>query len=144
MKKFTQRDLQLAIGRLGMCRFFPADAPSRAAIEALLARMCPHKEALEWLVDEFINRINDWQGPGELRGVLCTRYKPDDGIEANCSIPGYRPQDGEAICFDRHQQLKVEGLADVPNDPEEHRRLAGMDVDSRRLLIEGMKKDWPQ
>jgi len=125
--KFSQRDLTLAISQLATCRFFPADEGARAAIAILLARICPHKEALEWLVGQFINRINDWRGPGELRGVLCTRYRPADGIEANCSVtPGYRPEDGEARTFGEHQQRKV-GWAEV-----------------YRKLIEGMNRDCPQ
>lgn len=125
--KFRKNDLDLAIAKLSMCSRFPADEGARAAVQALLARICPSREALDWLVDEFVDRIGEWRGPVELRGVLCRRYRPCDGIEATSSIAGYRPEDGERITLQRHQQLKAGGLAhDMPKDPEAHRLLAGM------------------
>lgn len=124
--KFTTQKLEKAVAKLSMCRFFPPDEMARAAIEQLLARICPDQEALTWLVDEFVNHIGEWRGPVELRAILCTRYKPSDGIEADSLLLGYTPRDGETRTLDRHQQLKVDGLADVPKDPEVHRLIVGM------------------
>lgn len=134
--RFSKHDLTIAVGRLSMCRFFPTDEATRAAIGVLLAKICPSKEALNWLVDQFVNQIGEWRGPVELRGVLCWRYKPADGIEASASISGYRPEDGEAQVFDQHQQLKAGGWAEEAGQ----RQLAA----SSLKLIEGMKKEWPQ
>lgn len=134
--KFTQRDIGFALSELAMCRYFPSDEGTRAAIGVLLARMCPSKEALDWLVDQFVNHVGEWRGPLELRGMLCTRYKPADGIEASSSVIGYRPEDGEARIFDQHLQLKGGGWT----DETERLQIEG----SSRKLIEGMTKEWPQ
>lgn len=128
---FSKTDLDAAIAQLSICARFPGDEAARAAIQLLLARMCPSREALDWLVLEFVNRIGEWRGPVELRGVLCTRYRPQDGIEATCSIPGYRPEDGEARAYDRHLQLKAGGLT----DERELRKLC--DSEGLRLLEGG-------
>lgn len=107
--QFTNRDLQAAINELSMCEYFPSEAGARGAIQLLLARMCPDREALEWLVREFVDRIGKWHGPVELRGILCTRYKPADGIEASSSLPGYRPEDAYERHLEQHAQRKCGG-----------------------------------
>lgn len=136
MERLSKADLDAAISQLSMCARFPSDEGARAAIQLLLAHICPSCEALDWLVGEFVNRIGEWKGPVELRGVLCTRYPPVDGIEATCSIAGYRPEDAEARNYDRHQQLKAGGWM----DGQELKKLC----ESERLrLLEG-GKGWKQ
>jgi hypothetical protein len=73
---------------------------------ALLAQMCPSREALDWLVDQMVNRVGIWKGPAELRGVLCWHFKPADGSEAESSIPGFRPADSEQLCIERHKAIR--------------------------------------
>lgn len=109
--KFSENDLKLAIGSLSMLKFFPSDAGARAAVQKLLAKICPGKFELEWLVDRLI-LLNEWPGPGQVRGLLCTRYKPADGIEADCALPGYRPEDYEARALDEHEQLQCGGYTE--------------------------------
>jgi len=99
--QFNQGDLEVAIGRLGMLSYFPSEPKIQAAIMDLLARMCPHLEALEWLVDQMVNRVGAWKGPTELRGVLCWKYQPADGVEVTCSIAGFMPVDGEVLTIER-------------------------------------------
>ncbi len=48
----------------------------------LLERMVPTPEDLFWLRDAMIDRIGEWRGSVELRGVLSHRCKPLDGITA--------------------------------------------------------------
>lgn len=134
MDKFSRNDLTNAIDELSICEFFPREPGAQAAVMKLLAKMCPHREALRWLVDQFVNRIGKWHGPAELRAVLATRYRPADGIEAFSTLPGFTPEDSEAKCFDEHEQLKV-GWA------EERDNMARISGDSKsRLLIEGLAK----
>jgi hypothetical protein len=90
---------------------FPHAPGAVGALQALLADMCPNPQSLTWLVDEFVNRIGKWHGSKELRGVLCWHCKPRDGIEANSTIPGYRPVDGEMRSLERHAQIKAAGAA---------------------------------
>lgn len=129
MDKFTPQDLETALDELSMCQYFPTEPGVRAAIMRTLARMVPHREALIWLVRTMVDRIGTWKGPMELRGVLCTRFRPADGIEAFSSLPGFRPEDSEAALLDEHEQRKVgwlppaEGAApkQITADPEMER-----------------------
>lgn len=105
-EKFTPADLDWAADELGMLDYFPRD--SRAAVMTLLARMCPHRRALKWLVNEAVNHVGKWPGPAELRGMLCTRFDPADGVDHWCSLPGYTAADAEAKQIELHEQRKMQ------------------------------------
>lgn len=107
--KFTKVDLEEAVIDLSLLRYFPSEPGTQAALIRLLAKMCPHKQALTWLVDTMVNRVGEWKGPAELRGILCWKFKPADGIEAESVTPGFRGEDGEQQSLERHQQLKADG-----------------------------------
>lgn len=87
--------------------FFPNDA--RSSVMHFLLKICPSKEALDWLVAEAVNHVTRWPGLAELRGLLCTRYEPADGIDGYTSLPGYSAADMEARYIERHEQLKSGG-----------------------------------
>jgi hypothetical protein len=70
-----------------------------------LAEMCPHREALRWLVRQVVNYAAKWPGLAEVRGILCTRYDPADGIDGYSTIPGYRADDAEMRYILREQQM---------------------------------------
>lgn len=97
-EKFTRTDLNEAMERLGMLKFWPADPRVQGRIQELLAEKVPHREALNWLVDQYVNFVGEWKGPSELLGVLATRYTPLGQAPASgywSSIAGYTAQDGE-------------------------------------------------
>jgi hypothetical protein len=125
-EKFTERDLAEAVDALAMMRFFPQE--SRAQVMLLLSRMCPHREALRWLVTEATSRLSDWPGPGELRGLLCTRYDAADGIDRYCTLPGYRAEDYEQQHYERHKQFLAGGYAE-----ESRTLLKQLQGEARRL-----------
>lgn len=125
MAKFTPQDLQQAVEDLSMLEYFPREPGAQAAIMRLLAKIVPHREALKWLVDMFTNRVGKWHGPTELRAVLCTRYAPQDGIEAWSQIGGFTAADGEQRSLEAHEQLKIGGTVGVPVDPAVKRIAAG-------------------
>src|SRR5579883_3447356 len=100
---FTAEDLTKAADDLSMLPYFPHEA--RASVIALLARMCPHRRALKWLVSEVINHVAKWPGPAELRGLLCTRFEPRDGVDQWCSLPGYTAEEAYARHLEQHYQL---------------------------------------
>ena len=129
-EKFTKADLQKAVDRLSMLEFFPSNPAASSAIMSLLVDMCPSKVALTWLIDTMVNRVGKWHGPTELRGVLCWKYPPADGIDATCSIPGFTPADGEAKSFDQHQQLKAGGWL---SKDDEMRQLLGKVANRKQL-----------
>lgn len=112
--KITQADLKRAHQDLLMLAYYPQAAEAQAAIMRLLAKMCPHREALAWLTDTMVNRVGTWKGPAELRGVLCTRYRPADGIEMDSSVPGFTAADGEARSIEVHEERMRELEAMAP------------------------------
>ncbi len=86
-QKFNQADLDKAIGKLRLLRMNPLSDPGVAsALMEELAAMCPDKEALEWLASRAIKVYRDWQGVLELRALLCSRYRPADGVEVYSSV----------------------------------------------------------
>jgi hypothetical protein len=89
-----------------MLAYYPSDPGTQGAIMTLLAGMCQSREALDWLVNQMVNRVGAWKGPAELRGVLCSRFKPADGVEADSSIPGLRPADSEQLYLERHNAIR--------------------------------------
>ena len=99
-EKFTLQDVQAAIAELSMLRYFPEEEAARAAIGSLMVRMVPHREALRWLVRAMVDRVGEWKGPTELRGVLCWRYRPADGISADSTCAGFTAGDGERLSIE--------------------------------------------
>lgn len=103
VSKFNRKDIESALTKLAMLRYWPADPATRGQIGLLLAKMVPSMEALDWLVDTLLNRVGEWPGPKELRGLLCWKFRPADGIDAVCALPGFTPMDGEALYLEREQ-----------------------------------------
>jgi hypothetical protein len=92
---------------------------SRASVMRYLAEMCPHREALHWLVRTVVNHVGTWPGVAELRGILCTRYDPADRIDGDSTIPGFRPEDAEM----RYRLREAESYAALPSSSEALARL---------------------
>lgn len=99
-ERFTANDVKAAIDELALLRYFPADENTRAALASLIVRMVPHREALRWLVRAMVDRVGEWKGPTELRGVLCWRYRPADGISADSTCAGFTAGDGERLSIE--------------------------------------------
>jgi len=116
MATFDESDLEQAVDELSMLEYFPQNPGAQAATQRLLAKMCPSREALLWLVSTMVNRVGKWHGPSELRGVLCWKYPPADGISGDCSIAGFRPSDGEELSLNAHEQLKGGGYLGAGED----------------------------
>jgi hypothetical protein len=93
--KITSEDLKKALARLSMLRYFPTDTMTFVAIGELLEQICGSRERLEWLVAQLVNRVGEWPGSAEVRGIFCTRFKPADGVEADCTLAGFTAADGE-------------------------------------------------
>jgi hypothetical protein len=64
--------------------------------------MCSTEDQVRWLVKRTLAICNEWPGPLVLRQILCSRFKPADGIEAGGTasfpdgVPAERPIDGFA------------------------------------------------
>ena len=104
-EKITKKDLEDAVNDLATIPFFPERGSS--SIYSELAKMCPHKRALSWLIDTAKARCRTWPGLAELRGLLCTRFDAADGIdEPNCSIPGFTVEEAEMRHIEEHDNRK--------------------------------------
>ena len=100
-ERITAHDLAEALEELSILAYWPSAESARAAIGSLLARMVPHREALRWLVRAMVDRVGEWRGPTELRGVLCWRYRPADGISADSTFAGFTAGDGERLSIEQ-------------------------------------------
>lgn len=98
---------------------------------ALLAQMCPHKEALDWLVTTVVNRIGVWKGPAELRGILCWKFKPADGVEFDSSLPGFTLADGERLSIEQHDEIRA-----AERTPEVRQRLSAYLIEAKTGRIQ--------
>ena len=67
---------------LTLLRYFPADENGRAALVALVGRMCSNEDQVRWLVQRTLALCNEWPGPLVFRQILCSRFKPADGFNA--------------------------------------------------------------
>jgi len=122
----TKKQIAEAVAFMGGgCRFFPS-GEDRQVVMKIIEQMVPTKEALDWLVAQMVNHVGVWNGSSELRGVLCCRFRPLDGVEATCALSiGYRPSDGEQRYLEKQaeeQKLLAAGqklLAGPPPSPEE-------------------------
>jgi hypothetical protein len=82
----------------------------------LISQMVATQDQLTWLVGVMINQVGEWHGPAELRGVFCNRFKPADGIEADCVMSrGFTIGEAEMKALDRHEQIKREEIAAGPS-----------------------------
>lgn len=102
MKPSSQQIMEAA-ARLTALAMYPTNPAAHAEIMRLLQRMVPHAQALDWLVTTMIDRVGEWKGTAELRGLLCTRFKPADGVEAYCSLAGFTPADSESQTLLEHE-----------------------------------------
>lgn len=117
-------EISCAVAELSILKFFPSDPAARTAIMRLLERMVPRGrvDCLEWLISTMVDRVGVWNGPVELRGVFCTRFKPADGVEATCtSTLGFTPEE-------------MEMKAKVPELPQGEARRLLVDV-SKELVV---------
>ena len=48
------------------------------------------QQRLDWLVKAAVNAMRQWGGVAELRGILCSKWQPADGIDGYSSLPGYQ------------------------------------------------------
>ena len=115
--------IEEAVGRLSAIPFFPSSDGAVLEIMRQLKNMIggeivygsTPQERLDWLVAAAVNAMRTWGGVPELRGLLCTRWKPADRIEAYSSLPGYS---GKIL---NHSPSRSTGIA-KPSRPERCRR----------------------
>ncbi len=91
-----ERTLYLAAETLQAIPYYPTSGIAQAAIMREIAKFVDQPDRLRWLVETAVGNMREWTGVPELRGLYCTRYKPADGNEADCTTPGYTANECEA------------------------------------------------
>ncbi len=70
---------------LTLLQYFPADDGARMELAKLVARMCSDESQVEWLVNRTIALCTEWPGPLVIRQILCSKFRPADGISAGAT-----------------------------------------------------------
>jgi len=107
--------IKAAIRRLSAIPFFPSDEDARLEImytlEDVIGTEILHgsspQQRIDWLVKAAVNVMRRWGGIPELRGLLCTRWRPADGIETYSTLQGHRQEDFETQRLAEHRSHKA-------------------------------------
>ena len=115
--------LATAINRLATLRYFPSDKGVKVELAKMLNEMCSTDEQVEWLANRTTQLYTEWLGPAELRAVMCSRYCPADGIEADSAvfsegIPSERGNDWKRL--ETPERPLLEAAANVSPDAAQH------------------------
>ena len=87
----TFREIAPLVARMAALPFFPskADDDARISIATVLAACAANIEQAEWTVNRCLKIWDKWEGPHELRAVLCSKFRPADGVEAYSRLPQF-------------------------------------------------------
>lgn len=97
----TLRDqITSAVEELAAIPFFPREEGAKFAVMRHLEKFVSGPRELRWLVDAAVGAMRKWEGVAELRGLYCTKFSPADGVESDCSLPGFTPADSEQKFFE--------------------------------------------
>lgn len=96
--------LDMAVARIGLMPFFPQSDAARAVVALELAAMCGSDDQVNWLATRFTTLFKRWPGLAELRAVLCSKFRPLDGVEANSvAFPDGCPSEKPPVIPDYRQ-----------------------------------------
>jgi hypothetical protein len=101
------------IAQLGMLSFFPTEQHARAGVVALVCEMASDSAQVDWLVRRCLQLWSKWEGPGELRAVFCSKFRPRDGVEV-CSL---LPQFADGIPSERESIAPLLVNSEIPVIP---------------------------
>lgn len=96
-----------SIGKLAILKFFPADDVARAEILKLICEMTTTNEQIDWLVNRARSLWNEWEGPRELRAIMCSKFRPADGIEVYSQLAQF----AGGIPAEKQRTPQIEGPA---------------------------------
>ncbi len=126
MERINRSDIDKALAKMGMLQFWPADEGTRAQIGLFLAGMCGSRESLEWLTTQLLNRVGNWPGPLEVRGIYCSRFPPADRQNAYATIGEFSAEANEGRAIGECAQFKgvdgpgrqmLSGMVRKPQEP---------------------------
>lgn len=75
------------LGELRVLKFFPDDEFAMLPIMRLVSTMCETEEHVRWLIDRMTSGLyTEWPGLREMRACYCSKFKPQDGINAYSEV----------------------------------------------------------
>lgn len=75
------------VAKMGGMKYFPADVDARLGIAEDMASMCADLEQAEWLSRRMRALFPaGWPGTGEMRAILCSKFRPKDGVECYSTV----------------------------------------------------------
>jgi hypothetical protein len=75
-----------AIDRLSLMPYFPMDPGAKKELGKAMAEMCATDEQVQWLCRRMPQLHDKWPGEREMRAVLCSKFRPKDGLEMESDI----------------------------------------------------------
>jgi len=83
-ERIDERSLAQAVKALSVLAFFPVESAALAVIGEALSSMCPNVPSLRYVVSRACTLYRSWDKCGipGLRQIVCSRYRPADGIES--------------------------------------------------------------
>jgi hypothetical protein len=103
---FDENDLRWANETLSTIPFYPQDGGTQSAISDFLAKVCPHRTALRWVVTTLAEQKQPWPGLGGIRELLCKRFAPADGVEFG-DLGSSEGDDIDCTQFPNHEQERL-------------------------------------
>jgi len=107
--------------------YFPRDEHAQRSIMEQVARFVDRPERMEWLTAAAISAMREWSGVADLRGLYCTRFKPADGHEADCRLPGFTADDNEAAYIEAKSRETERKMVEFGGFA--HRQIEGTVID---------------
>ena len=80
------RKISKMLGGLALLKYFPSDPEARGELAVMVCEMMTSEEQVDWLVRRMRTLYNEWPGPKEMRAVVCSKFKPADGIDCYSEV----------------------------------------------------------
>jgi len=78
----THEEAGLVVEAMAAIPYFPRDGAAKAMVAAELVDMVETIEQGMWLARRYARLYEEWKGLGEMRAVYCSKFQPQDGLEA--------------------------------------------------------------
>lgn len=78
-----KNSIAVCVTRMSILRYFPSDPLMRLELMEFIERMIWEPHQAEWLATMMLKHFNEWPGPMALRAMVCQKWKPKDGAEAD-------------------------------------------------------------
>ncbi len=104
-----------SLSELSLLPYFPTDESARAALVGLMSSAASNNEQIEWTVAKCLAHWDKWEGPHELRALLCSKFRPADGVEVYSRLPQFA--DGIPSDDDDRNQTLIGGAGEVKRLP---------------------------